>query len=245
MPPAGDRSAVSGIALSGVSGRRWISHPPASALPHSPSPPVAHALGPARADRRGARPCASLLPLLPLPGGSDSPIQNNTTGAKPWCVCSGDVADRRAPVIRDPSVVPRRSPHMHPRVLARAPVCAKCVRHVRVQFPSPRFPNLRGFRVRGFRVLGFRVRGDKKRGGCYIAHFYLISLSEHVYTPSGIFHVPLARSLSEHVYIPSGIFHVPLARSSVARVEPRSSGTQLSPFHGLGDNALDRYAIRP
>ena len=182
--------------------------------------------------------------LLPLPRGSDSPIQNNTTGAKPWCVCSGDVADRRAPVIRDPSVVPRRSPHMHPRVLARAPVCAKCVRHVRVQFPSPRFPNLRGFRVRGFRVLGFRPRRQKER---WMLHRTLLSylfIRACIY-PFRDFHVPLARSLSEHVYIPSGIFHVPLARSSVARVEPRSSGTQLSPFHGLGDNALARYAIRP
>ena len=45
-------------------------------FPHSPSPPVAHALGPARADRRGARPCASLL----LPSSRVGPItQHNTT----------------------------------------------------------------------------------------------------------------------------------------------------------------------
>ena len=69
MPPAGDRSAVSGIALSGVSGRRWISHPPASALSALPSSPVAHALGPARVqidEGRDRVPPSSLSSLSPV-----------------------------------------------------------------------------------------------------------------------------------------------------------------------------------
>ena len=81
MPPAGDRSAVSGIALSGVSGRRWISHPPASAL-------SALLKSPGRARPRTC-PCRSTRgatvchpPPSSLPPGNDNPIQHNTKEAK-------------------------------------------------------------------------------------------------------------------------------------------------------------------